>query len=177
MRNLLIACLFLLAAMGLGACSDPVRNARRTVGVIEATTAAAELDVARGARTVILDLAEAEGHRRGAELRAAGCGPACATQPSTALIDPCKGVVAASEARLAAEVKRVQDAQRRADGALDGVYATLRAVVKFLRVLTDPRPDGWEATLAALVGAAVKSSADCAAAVAGFKQAIKGGAK
>lgn len=177
MRNLVICCLLLTAAALLAACSDPVRNARRTVGVIEATTAAAELEVARAARGVIMDHADAEGARRGAELRAAGCGPACATQPSAALVDPCRGVVAASEARLAAEVKRVQDAQRRADAAVDGVYATLRAVVKFLRVLTDPRPAGWEATLSVLVGAAVKSGADLAAAVAAFKTAIKGGGK
>lgn len=177
MRNVAIALLLLLCAALWAACSDPVRNARRTVGTIEAATAAAEAEVAGGARAAILDAAEVEGHRRGQALKAAGCGPACATQPSGALVDPCKGVVAASEQRLAAEVKRVQDAQRRADGAFDGVYATLRAVVKFLRALTDPRPAGWEATLAALVGAAVKASADCAAAVAGFKQAITGGGK
>lgn len=177
MRDLVIAIMLLLCAVLWVGCSDPVRNARRTVGVIEATTATAEAEAARLARTAILDAADAEGARRGQELKAAGCGPACATQPSAALVDPCKGVVAASEARLAAEVKRVQDAQRRADGAFDAVYATLRVVVKFLRALADPRPQGWEATLTALVGAAVKASADCAAAVAGLKVAIKGGGK
>jgi len=177
MRNLVLCCLLLVAAAMLAACLDPVRNARRTVGVIEATTATAELDVAHGARMVILDAAEAEGHRRGQELKAAGCGPANATQPSSALVDPCKGVVAASEARLAKRVAEIQGAQRRADGAIDGVYAALRIVTKFLRSLTDPKPQGWEASLMACVGAAIKASADCVEAVAKFKTAIKGGSK
>ncbi len=175
MRNLILCLLLLAAAALLVACSDPVRNARKTMSVIEATTSLAATDVAHSARIAVLDLADAEGARRGQELKTAGCGPANATQPASAIaLAPCKSVVAASEARLAASVKRVQDAQRRADAAIDGVYAALRTAVKFLRALVGPRPPGWEATLTTVVGAAVKSGADLAEAMRAFKLVLGG---
>ena len=176
-RNLLIASLLLLCAALLVACSDPARTARREVDRLTRLTERTEVEVNRAARTALVAVATAEGHRRGAELKAAGCGPACATQPSTALIDPCKGIVAASEARYAAATAKVTAGRATAYNAIDAVYAALRVVVDLLRTIdAGAKAAGWEAKLAAVVAGAVGSAADCAAAVAAFKQAI-GGAK
>jgi hypothetical protein len=176
MRNLMFACLFLLcAALLCAACDNPARIARREVNRITRITETTEIEVNRAARTVLFDSAVSEGKRRGQELKAAGCGPACATQPSTALIDPCKTVVAASEVRYEKRASEIQMAQKKVYAAIDSVYATLRVVIDLLRTIdAGNKAQGWEAKLAAVVSGAITSYADCKAAVAAFKTTIGG---
>lgn len=177
MRNLIIALLFLLVAAGLVACSDPMVIARREVGRIEKITVAAEAEVDHGLRMALLESARAEGKRRGQELKAAGCGPACATQPSSALVDPCKGIVAASEARWENRAGEIKAAWQKADAAIISVYAALKVVVDVLKaIVAGQKADGWEAKLAAGVAAAVSAWGACQDAVKAWKTAI-GGAK
>ena len=173
-RNLLLASLLLLcAALLLAACSDPARIARREVDRLTRLTERTELEVNGAARSALVDAAAAEGRRRGQELKAVGCGPATATQPTSALVDPCRGVVAASETRYLAHITTVEGARVKAYSAIDAVYASLRVVVDLLRIIeAGIRASGWEAKLATIVAGAVSSAADCAAAVAAFKQAI-----
>lgn len=175
MRNLILCCLFLLVAAGLVACSDPIVIARREVGRIEAITKTAEQEVDHGLRMTLLDTARAEGKRRGQELKAAGCGPACATQPSSALVDPCKGIVAASEARWEKRAGELRAAWAKADAALISVYAALQVTVDVLKAIAaGQKADGWEAKLAAAVAAAVSAWGACQAAVTAWKTAIGG---
>jgi hypothetical protein len=174
-RNLLLASLLLLCAALLVAACDPARAARREVDRFTHLTQQTEIEVNGAARTALVDFATAEGHRRGQELKAAGCGPACATQPSGALIDPCKGVVAASEARYEKRGGEITAAQKKAYGAIDAVYAALRVVVDLVRTIeAGVKASGWEAKLAAVVAGGAKAYADCVAAVAAFKAAIGG---
>lgn len=177
-RDLLVACLLLLCAALLVACSDPPRVARREVDRLTRITQRTELGVKRETRAVMLDVAKAEGTRRGAELKAAGCGPANATQPSTALVDPCKGIVAASEARYAARQGEITAVARRVDTAIGAVYAALLVVLDLVEdVEAGMRAAGWQAKLVAVTAHAARLYADCVAAYEAFKAAIKGGAK
>lgn len=177
MRNLMLACLFLLVAAGLIACSDPIFLARREVGRIEGITKTAEQEVDHGLRVALIDVARSEGKRRGQELKAAGCGPACATQPSSALVDPCKGIVAASEARYEKRATEIQSAWKKADAAIISVYSALQVVVDVLKaVVAGQKGAGWETQLATGVAAAVSAWSACQNAVRAWKAAI-GGAK
>lgn len=177
MRDLLIAALLLLAAAFMVACSDPILIARREVGRIEKITVSAEQEVDHGLRMALLDSAKAEGKRRGQELKAAGCGPATATQPSSALVDPCRGIVAASEARWEKRAGEIQGAWKKADAAIISVYAALQVVVDALKaIVAGQKAEGWEAKLAAGVAAAVSAWAACQDAVKAWKVVV-GGAK
>jgi hypothetical protein len=177
MRNLILCCLFLLCAAVLVACSDPIVIARREVGRIEKITVAAETEVDHGLRMALLDMARVEGKRRGQELKAADCGAACATQPSTALVDPCKTIVASSEQRYEKRASEIQAAWKKADAAIISVYAALQVVVDVLKaVVAGQKADGWEAKLATGVAAAVSAWGACQDAVKAWKAAI-GGAK
>jgi len=174
-RNLLLASLLLLVTALLCIACDPARAARREVDRFTRLTQTTEIEVNRVARTALIDAATAEGHRRGQELKAAGCGPACATQPSNVLVDPCNGIVAASEVRYEKRVAEVQGAQKKAYGAIDAVYAALRVVVDLVRTIeAGIKASGWEAKLAAAVAGGAKAYADCMAAVSAFKTAIGG---
>jgi hypothetical protein len=174
-RNLLLASLLLLCAALLCMACDPARTARREVDRFTHLTQTTEIEVNRVARTALVDVATAEGHRRGKELKAAGCGPACATQPSGVLVDPCRGIVAASEVRYEAATTKVTAAQKKAYGAIDAVYAALRVVVDLLRVIdAGIKATGWEAKLAAVVAGGAAAYADVLAAVAAFKAALGG---
>jgi hypothetical protein len=104
-RNLFVASLLLLAsALLMAACDTPSKIARREVDRFTRLTQQTEIEVNSVARTALVDVATAEGHRRGKELKVAGCGPACATQPSGSLVDPCRDIVAASEAEEALDL-------------------------------------------------------------------------
>lgn len=176
MRNLnliLAALMVLCAALFLAACDSPAKVARREVDRLTQLTKEAEGGVAQGARAAVIDAAVAEGHRRGKELKAAGCLAATATQPSGKLVEPCRGIVAASEARFGAAAARVTAAQRKVEAAADAVVATLKLVVDLLRVIdAGAKAAGWEAKLAAVVAKGAAAYADVLAAVAAFKVAV-----
>lgn len=178
MRHLIIACLLLLCAALFVACSDPPRIARREVDRLTRITMKTEVAVKRETRSVMLDVAKAEGARRGVELKAAGCGPANATQPSGALVDPCKGVVAASEGRYSKRQSEVTTVAKKVDAAIGAVYATLLVVLDLVEdIEAGMKAAGWQAKLAAVVAKATQTYADCVAAYDAFKVAIAGGVK
>lgn len=174
MRNLIFALLMVLcAALLLAACDTPQKVARREVDRLTQITKAAEGGAARDARVVLIDVAVAEGHRRGRELKAAGCLPATATQPSSKLVDPCKKIVAGSEVRFDAAAAQVAAAQKKVEAAADMVYAALVLVVDLLRAIdAGTRAAGWEAKLAAVVAKGAAAYADVLAAIATFKASI-----
>jgi len=172
-RNLLVASLLLLCAALLVACSDPARTARREVDRLTRITQKVEVNIQREARGVMLDVAKAEGTRRGQELKAAGCGPANATQPSSALVDPCKGIVAASEARYEKRQGEVISVAKKVDAAVKTVYPTLIVVLDLVEdIEAGVKATGWQAKLAALVARAAQTYVDCLAAYEAFKKAI-----
>ena len=174
-RNLLVASLLLLATALFCLACDPARAARREVDRFTRLTQTTEIEVNRVARTALVDVATAEGHRRGQELKAAGCGPACATQPSGTLVDPCRGIVAASEVRYEKRQADINIAQKKAYSAIDAVYAALRVVVDLVRTIeAGVKASGWEAKLAVVVAGGAAAYADVLAAVAAFKVAIGG---
>jgi ferredoxin len=79
------------------ACSDPARTARRECDRVLRITQRTEVNLKRDTRAALLSVAKAEGMRRGVALKAQGCIASMASQPSTDLEEPCKGIVAASE--------------------------------------------------------------------------------
>lgn len=173
-RNLLLASMLLLcAALFAAACDTPAKVARREVDRLTQITKTTEGGLARDARVVQIDVATAEGHRRGKELKAAGCSSATATQPSTALVPPCKGIVAASEARYDAATAQITSAQKKVEAVADSVYAALKLVVDLLKTIdAGTKAAGWEAKLVALVASGVKAYADVVAAIATFKSTV-----
>lgn len=175
MRNLLLASLLLLSAALLVACGDPARAARREVDRVTRLTQRAEVSLRREARAALLAVAVAEGTRRGAELRAADCGPACATQPSTALVDPCRGIVAASEARYAKRAGEIAAVAKRADAAVLAVYAALIVALDLIEdIEAGVKAAGWQAKLTALAARAAQLYADALAAVTAARAAFGG---
>lgn len=175
MRDLLIAVLLLLCAGLWVGCSDPARAARREVDRVTRLTQTAEVSLRRGARAALLDVATAEGTRRGSELQAAGCGSACATQPSTALVDPCRGIVAASEARYAKRAGEIEAVAKRADAAVLAVYAALVVTLDLIEdIEAGVKAHGWEAKLAALVARAAQLYHDVLTAITAAKAAFGG---
>lgn len=178
MRHLIIACLLLLCAAVLVAACDPARAARREVDRIAKITMRTEVAVKRDARAVMLDVAKTEGARRGQELKAQGCLSSMASQPSAALEDPCKSIVAASEARYAKRQGEVVTVAKKVDAAIGAVYATLLVVLDLVEdIEAGMKASGWQAKLAAVVAKAGQAYADCVAAYDAFKVAIKGGAQ
>jgi hypothetical protein len=175
MRNLLVALLLLCAAL-LVACSDPARTARREVDRLTRITQKVEVNLQREARGVMLDVAKAEGTRRGQELKAAGCVSSMASQPSTALEDPCKTIVAASEQRYEKRQGEVISVAKKVDAAVKAVYPTLIVVLDLVEdIEAGIKATGWQAKLAVLVAKAAQTYADCLAAYEAFKKAIVGG--
>lgn len=175
-RNLLIASVLLFCAALLVACSDPARIARREVDRLTRITQKVEVNVQREARAVMLDVAKAEGARRGQELKAAGCGPANATQPSSALVDPCKGIVAASEQRYEKRQGEVVTVAKKTDAAVKAVYPVLIVVLDLVEdIEAGVKAVGWQTKLAVLVAKAAQTYADCVKAYEAFKKAIVGG--
>jgi hypothetical protein len=177
-RNLLIAALLLLCAALFVACSDPPRVARREVDRLTRVTQRTELNLRRETHAALRATAAAEGARRGRELRAADCGPANATQPASALVDPCKSIVAASEARYSKRQGEIEAVARRADAAIGAVYAALLVVIDLIDdIEAGMKAQGWEAKLTAVVARAAQLYTDCTAAYTAFTAAIKGGSK
>jgi hypothetical protein len=175
-RNLLAASLLLLCAALLVACSDPARIARREVDRLTKLTQATEVNVKRETRAVMLDVAKTEGKRRGEELKAQGCLSAMATQPSTALEDPCKGIVAASEKRYKERQDKVEAAAKKADAAIYAVYPAIAVVLDLIETIqAGAKASGWQAKLTAVVAKAAQTYADCVAAYDAFKKVITGG--
>lgn len=175
MRNLMLCCLFLLCAVGLVACDNPSRIARREVDRVTRITMRTEVNLKRTTRDALLTVAKEEGQRRGAELKLAGCGSATALSPSAALAEPCKGVVAASEARYATRTAAITGPVKRIDAAIGAVYASLLVVLDVLEdVDAGLKPGGWQAKLAGLVAEAVKLYADAVAAFNAWKSTVGG---
>jgi len=173
--DLLIACLLMLCAALWVGCSDPARTTRREIDRVTRLTQRAEVGLRREARAALLTTATAEGQRRGAELRAAGCGPACATQPSTALIDPCRSVVAASEARYAKRQGEIEAVAKRADAAVLAVYTALVVALDLVvDIEAGVKVAGWQAKLAAVAARLAQTYADALAAVTAAKAAFGG---
>lgn len=178
MRYLVIACLFLLCAAGLVACSDPPRVARREVDRIVKITLRTEVAVKREVRATMLDVAKSEGQRRGAELKLAGCVATMASQPSTSLAEPCKGIVAASEARYEARLATITGPAKRANLAISAVYAALLVVLDLIEdVEAGLKAAGWEARLVAVTAQATRTYTDCVAAYTALKAALTRGGK
>jgi predicted small secreted protein len=175
MRNVLLCCLFLLCAIGLVACDNPARAARREVDRVSRINQRMDLNLKRATRAALLDVAKAEGQRRGAELKLAGCTAAMAIQPSATLAEPCKSVVAASEARYSASTAAITTPAKKIDAAIGAVYASLLVVLDVLEdVDAGLKPGGWQAKLAQLVAEAVKLYTDAFAAFNAWKTAIGG---
>lgn len=174
MRNLFVACAFLLCAFLLVACDNPARTARKEVDRITRVTQKTELGVRRETREVMLEVAKAEGSRRGQELKAAGCGPANATQPSSALVDPCKGIVAASEARYEKRQGEVMSVAKRVDAAISAVYAVLLVVLDIVEdVELASSQDSWKKQLTELISRAVSTANDMKKAYELFRTSIR----
>jgi hypothetical protein len=174
MRYGLIAILFLLCGLLLTACG-PLPAARRSVDQITKATQRTELELKRATRQALLDVATAEGQARGQALQAVGCGPATATQPSSALIDPCRQVVADSEQRYEARAKAIMGPARKVDQAIGTVYASLLVVLDLVEDLeAGLKPGGWEQKLAGLVAEAVKLAADVVTAFTAWKATAGG---
>jgi hypothetical protein len=178
MRYLIVACLFLLCAAGLMACSDPPRVARREVDRIVKITLRTEVAVKRDVRAAMLDVAKSEGQRRGAELKLAGCVATMASQPSATLAEPCKGVVAASEARYETRLATITGPAKRVNLAIGAVYAALLAVLDLVEdIEAGMKAAGWEAKLVAVTAQASRTYTDCVAAYTALKAALTGGGK
>jgi len=175
MRNLILACLFLLCSAGLLACSDPARIARREVDRVTRINQRTEVNLKRTTRAALLDVAKAEGQRRGAELKAAGCLSTMASQPSTALEEPCKGIVAASEKRYEVKTAAIIGPAKKVDAAIGAVYASLLVVLDVLEdVAAGLKPGGWQVKLAQLVAEAVKLYGDAVTAFTAWKATVGG---
>ena len=174
-RNLLLAALLLLCAAGLLACSDPARTARREVDRVTRITQRTEVNLKRTTRAALLEVAKAEGTRRGAELKAQGCVASMASQPSTALEEPCRGIVAASEKRYAEKSAAILGPAKKVDQAIGATYVSLLVVLDVLEdIAAGLKPGGLEAKLAQLVAEAVKLYADALAAFNAWKSTVGG---
>jgi hypothetical protein len=175
MRNLLLCCLFLICAAGLLACSDPARTARRECDRVYRITQRTEVNLKRDTRAALLSVAKAEGTRRGVELKAQGCVSTMASQPSTSLEEPCKGIVAASEKRYAEKTGAIMTPAKRVDAAIGAVYASLLVVLDILEDIdAGLKPGGWQAKLAQLVSEAVKLYGDAVSAYTAWKTTVGG---
>jgi len=175
MRNLLLACLFLLCAAGLLACSDPARTARRETDRVTRITQRTEVNLKRDTRAALLTVAKAEGTRRGVELKAQGCIASMASQPSTELEEPCKGIVAASEKRYAEKSATILGPAKKVDQAIGATYASLLVVLDVLEDIdAGLKPGGWQAKLAGLVAQAVKLYSDAVAAYTNWRATVGG---
>jgi hypothetical protein len=175
MRNLLLACLFLLCAALFAACSDPPRVARREVDRVYRITQRTEVNLKRDTRAALLSVAKAEGTRRGVELKAQGCISTMASQPSTSLEEPCKGIVAASEKRYAEKTTAIMSPAKRVDAAIGAVYASILVVLDILEDIdAGMKPGGWEVKLAGLVAQAVKLYGDAVSAYTAWKTTVGG---
>lgn len=175
MRNVLLCCLFLLCAIGLLACNDPARVARREVDRISRINQRMDVNLKRATRAALLVVAKDEGQRRGAELKAQGCLSTMASMPSTVLDEPCKGIVAASEARYATRSAAIVTPAKRIDAAIGAVYASLLVVLDVLEdIEAGLKPGGWQAKLAGLVAEAVKLYTDALAAFTAWRTTVGG---
>ena len=175
MRNLLLACLFLFCAAGLLACSDPARTARREIDRVTRITQRTEVNLKRDTRAALLSVAKTEGTRRGVELKAQGCLAAMASQPSTSLEEPCKGIAAASEKRYADATAKIMVPAKKVDQAIGAVYASLIVALDVLEdINAGLKPGGWQAKLAQLVAEAVKLYGDAVSAYTAWKATVGG---
>ena len=172
MRNLLLASLLLLCSVGLFACSDPARTARREVDRITRITQRTEVNLHRATKEALLGVAHNEGAALGQELKIANCPTLSATQPTT-LPAHCEAIVATGKDRYEKKVGEVAAVTKRVDKAIGGVYASLLVVIDLLEdVESGLRPGGWEAKLAGIVADAVKLGADLAEAYNQFRLAF-----
>jgi hypothetical protein len=167
MRNLLIALLFLFAAMVLAACTPTaIQKASDTLDKITITTR----DVQASYRKLVVQrldaIATEERDLRTAALLAAGCNPDPAgVQPS----DACRAIVAEAKARYEARKEKVVGIATKLDAATGLVYAALLTAVDVLILVRDGAKDQWP-KLSALVAEAVKVGEALANAWADFKR-------
>lgn len=172
-RNLLIASMLMLCAALLVACSDPARIARRECDRITKLTQATEVSLKRETRAVMLQVAKEEGKRRGEELKAQGCLSTMATQPSTALEDPCKSIVATSEKRYEKRQGEVVTVAKKVDASIGAVYGSILVVLDLIEdIQAGIKASGWQAKLTAVAAKVAQTYADCVAAYEAFKKAI-----
>ena len=172
MRNLVLSLLFVLCAIGLLACSDPARTARREVDRITRITQRTEVNLKRATKDAMLLVANDEGTVLGQELKTAGCPKLSATQPTT-IPGNCEAIVTTAKARYEKKIGEVTTVARRVDKVVGGVYASLLVVIDLLEdIEAGLRPGGWEAKLAGIVADAVKLAVDLAEAYNQFRLAF-----